>query len=224
MNWFLLGLPAIGFLLARTIDHQWINDRWAIRILIGSLLLFVFYLITDISFSFDLLDWAALGAGLFALGYGSGSRSAEDTSEEKIGIPEILKWITIVFYCLLPVGFVADVISAYVGDKLGEVVHEEKSNGYTIKHTCVNSNFMYSGDHIVNVYKSFFMVEYPVDHFRLGKYGRYGFNIFDVQPSGDMIPSNKFEYDGNKKSFKRLALVGRGICTRHNVPSRSHQE
>lgn len=199
MHWVVLIFPIVGRLVGASSAPQFLSGWLTIRLLIGSVLLITFHLITDISFSFDFIDWCVVAIGLFAFGYGGGSRFSD--GEHGIGVTVAL-WLrsgTVMLYIIIVIAVVALSVTKFTGDKIGETVREENSGYYKIRHRTVDSNFTFSGTHLVNVYRKTFLIEYPVDHFNLGNYGTYGFNWYIIDDAGNMIPGNKFGYDGDTK-------------------------
>lgn len=198
MDWFLLLMPLIGFMMGMVKDYRFIEGIFAVKLLIGSFILFSIYLVSSMSFSIDILDWLVMATGLFAIGYG-GTRLKSNDSGINRRLVLGLKAVTILFYCAIPIALLGILFISYHNNWLGKTVGIDKSNNYTIKHVCKNSNFTFSGYHYANIYKKVFLVEYQVDQFQLGQYGEFGFDSFSVEDDGSLSPLNKFEYDPKRQ-------------------------
>jgi hypothetical protein len=199
MDLILVAFPIAGLLTGSIADYGFISGKLAIRSLWVSLSLFIFSCVTDVSFSFEALDWITLAIGLFAMGYGGSSQFKNGDAGIHRNIFFTLRAATIIFYCSLPFVYAAQFFMAFTNNWVGQTVHVEKARGYKIKHVRKNSHFTFPGYHLAEVYKSFLLIEYPVDHFNLGTYGAYGFDSYLIEDDGGMTLLNKFEYDPERK-------------------------
>lgn len=201
MDLLLLILPIVGLVTGSMADYGFIPGRLAFRLFVGSLSLFLFYCITDVSFSFEILDWSIIAIGLFTMGYGGGSRFKNGDGGIHKNVVSVLKATTILFYCSLPFVFAGEFFTAFSNDRFGRTIHTEKTDGYKIKHVCRNSNFTFPGYHYAEIYKIILLIEYPVDNFKLEKCGVYSFDAYVIGDYGRMTPLNKFEYDATNRSL-----------------------
>lgn len=188
-----LTLPFTGFIVGSIKRFRFMPPKRSFIVFIISILIIAISKITSISFSFDFLDHLAVASSLLVFGY-CGSRPNHQLNKGINRAISLFRTTLALSYIALP--FVAYwlFIQSFGNDRLGRIVHIDNTKSYRIKHVCINSNFTYSGNHNVHVFRKNVLFEFQIDFFNLGQYGKYGFNQYVVE-NNKLISSHRFDYN-----------------------------
>jgi hypothetical protein len=199
MIWIYIIFPIIGYVLGSIKQVRIINNSLTFKISIVIIGLIITSLITNISFYYDWIEKLTISLGLLTVGY-TGTRLNKSDNGLNKNIVKLYRILTFSFYIILPLLLLYLFGMSFSNDWIGETIKVESNDTFKIKHINKNSNFNFPGYHIVHVYDRFLIFEYPVNTFKLGEYGKYGFNSFIIE-NNKQIPMNEFKYDARTKSL-----------------------
>jgi hypothetical protein len=192
-------MPLLGYTIGSTNKLRFITNLSSFKTFIFCSIVAVIHFISDISFSYDLIDNLIFSLLLITFGY-SGSKINANESALKNKYIKMFKLSLIVFYISIPIVLGGIFYTVVTNNWIGTTVKINDNDRYRIKHVCKNGNFNFSGIHYATVYKTFILFEVPISRFNLGNYGLYGFNEYTII-NDKMIQTNKFEYDDKSNSL-----------------------
>ena len=160
LHWIHFLFLLFGMIWGSIPSLKLVSKKHSLLILSFCCIVVLFGVLSQISFSYDVLDQVVVSVLFLCLGYTSGIDKAIDSNKMKRLITAfryglILIFVSATFYMVFS-------MLNPLSIKSSDLVHLEESENYRIKHYRENSNFTFAGYHKARVFERLLFLEYPI--------------------------------------------------------------